>query len=213
MAIRILIVDDHPVVRHGLHLLLGNDADLEVVDEATDGVEGVEKARLLRPDVVLMDLRIPGMDGIAATTIIRRELPEVEVVILSGTLENSSVTKAIQAGAIGYLLKDIQADELKNAVKAAARHQLQLSSAASSSLVQQIHSPELVDELTERESEVLRLLAQGYANKTIARTLYISEDTVKTHIRHILGKLNVQSRTQAILAAIRLGLVSPDLDS
>ncbi len=210
MAIRILIVDDHPVVRQGLRLLLGNDADLEVVDEAADGVEGVEKARLLRPDVVLMDLRIPELDGIAATTIIRRELPEVEVVILTSTLESSSVTKAIQAGAIGYLLKDIQMDELKNAVKAASRHQLQLSSAASAYLVQQIRSPEQVEELTGREIEVLRLLVQGKPNKSIARTLHISEDTVKTHIRHILAKLNVQSRTQAVLTAIRLGLVSSD---
>ncbi len=210
MAIRTLIVDDHPVVRQGLRMLLSHDADIEVVDEASDGIEGVEKACLLRPDVVLMDLLIPGLDGIAATTRIRQEVPETEVVILTSVLESSSVTRAIQAGAIGYLLKDIQGAELLGAIKAAAAHQLHLSSQASAYLVQGMRAPEHFEALTEREVEVLQLLAQGHSNKTISRMLNIAEDTAKTHIRHIMAKLNVQSRTQAILAAMRLGLVARD---
>ena len=208
MAIRVLIVDDHPVVRHGLRLLLSNDVDIDIIDEAADGAEAVEKARLLRPDVILMDLLIPELDGIAATTLIRQELPETEVVILTSVLESISVTRAIQAGAIGYLLKDVQVQELLNAIKAAAAHQLHLSSQASAYLIQGMRAPEHFEALTEREFEVLQLLAQGYSNKTISHTLSIAEDTAKTHIRHIMAKLNVQSRTQAILTAMRLGLVS-----
>ncbi len=210
MTIRVLLVDDHPVVRQGLRMLLANDADIEVIDEASDGVEGVEKACLLRPDVILMDLLIPGLDGIAATTSIRQQVPETEVVILTSVLESSSVTRAIQAGAIGYLLKDIQVTELLNAIKAAASHQLHLSSQASAYLVQGMRAPERFEALTEREAEVLHLLAQGHSNKTISRMLNIAEDTTKTHIRHIMAKLNVQSRTQAILTAMRLGLVPHD---
>ncbi len=208
MTIRVLIVDDHPVVRQGLRLLLSNDVDIDIIEEAADGAEGVEKTRLLRPDVVLMDLLIPELDGIAATAIIRQELPETEVVILTSVLERISVTRAIQAGAIGYLLKDVQVQELLNAIKAAAAHQLHLSSQASAYLIQGMRTSERFEALTERELEVLQLLAQGHSNKTISRMLSIAEDTAKTHIRHIMTKLNVQSRTQAILTAMRLGLVS-----
>jgi NarL family two-component system response regulator LiaR len=208
MSIRVLIVDDHSVVREGLHMFLGRDPELEVVGEAVDGAEAIEKARNLRPDVVLMDLLIPVVDGITAIATIRRELPETEVIVLTSVLDNDSVARAIRAGAIGYLLKDAQAAELRAAIKAAAAGQVQLSPQASVHLLREVRAPESPPPLTEREMEVLRLLAQGCPNREVAHSLRISEDTVKTHIRHILAKLKVQSRTQAILIAMRMGLVS-----
>ena len=209
MAIRVLIVDDHSVVREGLRMFLERDPDLEVVGEAADGAEALEQARQIRPDVVIMDLLMPVMDGIAATQAIRRELPETEVLALTSVLENVSVVEAIRAGAIGYLLKDTQASELRTAIKAAAAGQVQLSSQASAYLLGAIRTPKLPEPLTPREMDVLRLLAQGQSNKEIARALHLVEETVKSHVRHILAKLSVQSRTQAVLAAIRLGIVSP----
>jgi two-component system, NarL family, response regulator LiaR len=180
-----------------------------VVGEAADGAKAIQQARQLRPDVVIMDLLLPGLDGLAATRAIRTELPETEVLALTSVLESASVVEAIQAGAIGYLLKDIQATELRTAIKAAAAGQLHLSSQASAYLLGTIRMPEHPDPLTPRELDVLRLLAQGYSNKEIARTLHLVEETVKFHVRHILAKLGVQSRTQAVLTAIRLGMVSP----
>ncbi len=209
MAIRVLIVDDHSVVREGLRMFLARDPDLEVVGEAADGAKAIQQARQLRPDVVVMDLLLPGLDGLAATRAIRTELPETEVLALTSVLESASVVEAIQAGAIGYLLKDIQATELRIAIKAAAAGQLHLSPQASAYLLGSIRMPEHPDPLTPRELDVLRLLAQGYSNKEIARTLHLVEETVKFHVRHILAKLGVQSRTQAALTAIRLGMVSP----
>jgi len=209
MAIRVLIVDDHSVVREGLRMFLVRDPDLEVVGEALDGAEALQQARQLRPDVVVMDLLMPVMDGIAATRAIRRELPETEVLALTSVLESASVVEAIRAGAIGYLLKDTQAAELRKAIKAAAAGQVQLSPQASAHLLGAIRTPELPEPLTPREMDVLRLLAQGQSNKEIARSLDLVEETVKSHVRHILAKLGVQSRTQAVLAAIRLGIVSP----
>jgi two-component system, NarL family, response regulator LiaR len=208
MAIRVLIADDHSVVREGLRRFLGRDPELAVVGEASDGAEAVELARRLRPDVVLMDLLMPVMDGIAATSAIRKELPEIEVVALTSVLESAAVIGAVKAGAIGYLLKDIRAAELRRAIKAAAAGQVQLTPQASAYLMREVRTPEAKEALTEREREVLLLLAQGYSNKEIGRDLQIAEDTVKTHIKHILAKLGVQSRTQAVLGAMRLGLVS-----
>jgi two-component system, NarL family, response regulator LiaR len=209
MAIRVLIVDDHSVVREGLRMFLVRDPDLEVVGEAADGAEALEQARQMRPDVVVMDLLMPVMDGIAATHSIRRELPETEVLALTSVLESASVVEAIRAGAIGYLLKDTQASELRKAIKAAAAGQVQLSPQASAYLLGAVRTPELPEPLTPREMDVLRLLSQGQSNKEIARALHLVEETVKSHVRHILAKLGVQSRTQAVLAAIRLGIVSP----
>jgi len=209
MAIRVLIVDDHSFVREGLRMFLVRDPDLEVVGEALDGAEALQQARQLRPDVVVMDLLMPVMDGITATRAIRRELPETEVLALTSVLESASVVDAIRAGAIGYLLKDTQAAELRKAIKAAAAGQVQLSPQASAHLLGAIRTPELPEPLTPREMDVLRLLAQGQSNKEIARALHLVEETVKSHVRHILAKLGVQSRTQAVLAAIRLGIVSP----
>ncbi len=209
MVIRVLIVDDHSLVREGLRMFLACDPDLEVVGEAADGAGAIQRARQLRPNVVVMDLLMPVLDGIAATRAIRNELPETQVLILTIVLERASVVEAIRAGAIGYLLKDIQAAELRIAIKAAAAGQVYLSPQASPYLLGAVHMPERPEHLTLREMDVLRLLAQGHSNKEIARNLHLLEETVKFHVRHILAKLGVQSRTQAVLAAIRLGLVSP----
>jgi len=209
MTIRILLVDDHAVVRKGLRTFLKYDPELEVVGEAADGAEALTRASELKPDVVVMDLLMPGMDGIAATAAIRRELPETEVLALTSVLEDASVVGAVRAGAIGYLLKDTQAEALCQAIKAAAAGQVQLTPKAAARLMQAISAPESPEALTERETEVLRLLAQGQSNKQIARNLHNTEQTIKTHVSRILSKLGVQSRTQATLYAIRTGLVSP----
>jgi DNA-binding NarL/FixJ family response regulator len=210
MAIRILIADDHEVVRQGLRTFLSLDPALEVVGEAADGAEAVRLAHRLRPDVVLMDLLMPQLDGIAATEIIRRELPDTEVVALTSVLEDLSVVGAVRAGAIGYLLKDTRAPELRRAIKAAAAGQVQLSPSAAARLMREVKAPERPEALSERELEVLRLLARGRANKEISRDLGIAEKTVKTHVSSILGKLGVQSRTQAALYAGRVGVVPVD---
>jgi two-component system, NarL family, response regulator LiaR len=209
MPIRILLVDDHSVVRQGLRLFLKYDPELEVVGEAADGAEALRKARELKPDVVVMDLLMPVMDGIAATAAIRGELPDTEVLALTSVLEDASVVGAVRAGAIGYLLKDTQAEALCQAIKAAAAGQVQLTPKAAARLMQAVSTPERPEALTERETEVLRLLAQGQSNKQIARNLNNTEQTIKSHVSRILSKLGVQSRTQATLYAIRTGLVSP----
>ncbi len=211
MSIQILLVDDHTVVRQGLRMFLSLDAELEVIGEAADGLEAIEQAHRLQPDVVLMDLLMPRMDGIAATAVIRRELPDTEVIALTSVLEDEKVIGAIRAGAIGYLLKDTQADELCRAIKAAAAGQVQLSPQAAARLMREVRAPESPEPLTDRETEVLRLLAQGMSNKEIAQTLTIGEKTVKTHVSNILSKLNVPSRTQAALYAVRIGLVNMDI--
>ena len=208
MTIRILIADDHSVVRQGLHMFLALDPELEIVGDATNGLEAVNQARKLRPDVVLMDLIMPQMDGIAATEIIRHELPEVEVIALTSVLEDAAVVGAVKAGAIGYLLKDTQANELCKAIKAAAAGQVQLSPQAAARLMHEVRTPENPQALTDRETDVLSLLANGKANKEIALQLHISETTVKTHVSNILTKLGVPSRTQAALYAVRIGLAS-----
>ncbi len=208
MPIRILVTDDHAVVREGLKMFLGLDPDLEVVGEAANGAEAVRLARELHPDVVLMDLLMPAMDGIEATTAIRAELPEVEVIALTSVLEDASVVGAIRAGAIGYLLKDTQAAELRRAIRAAAEGQVQLAPQAAARLLREVRAPENPEKLSDRETDVLRLLAEGQANKEIAKQLGIAEQTVKSHVSSILSKLGVSSRTQAALHAIRIGLVS-----
>jgi two-component system, NarL family, response regulator LiaR len=210
MAIRTLITDDHRVVRRGLRGFLELDPALEVVGEASNGEEAVELARRLEPNVVLMDLLMPVMDGIEATRQIRRELPEVEVVALTSVLEDASVTGAIKAGAIGYLLKTTDADELCEAIKAAAAGQVQLAPEAAARLMHEVRAPDSPEALTERETEVLELIARGKTNNQIARELFVGEATVKSHVHSILSKLNVSSRTQAALYAVNVGLVSAD---
>lgn len=208
MAIRIVITDDHGVVRQGLRMYLSLDPDFEVVGEASDGREAVELARKLEPDVVLMDLLMPVMDGIEATGAIRKELPEVEVIALTSVLEDTSVTGAVRAGAIGYLLKDTDAEELSRAIKAASEGRVHLAPEAAARLMREVRAPENPDSLTARETEILMLVARGKANKQIASELYLSEKTVKAHVSSVLMKLGVQSRTQAALHAVRTGLVS-----
>lgn len=208
MPIQIVIADDHAVVREGLRMFLSLDEEFKLVGEAKTGREAIELAHRLKPDVVLMDLIMPGMDGIAATAAIRQEVPDVEVVALTSVLEDASVTGAIRAGAIGYLLKNAAPDELRRAIKAAAAGQVQLSPEAAARLVREVRAPESPETLTEREVEVLRHVARGRANKEIARELHLGEQTVKTHVSSILGKLGVPSRTQAALYAVKVGLVS-----
>jgi DNA-binding NarL/FixJ family response regulator len=210
MATRILITDDHGVVRQGLRMFLSLEPDLEVVGEASNGQEALALARELKPDVVLMDLLMPVMDGIAATEAIRAEMPDVEVIALTSVLEDTSVSGAVRAGAIGYLLKDTDAEELKRAIKAAAEGRVHLAPEAAARLMREVRAPENPDDLTERETEVLRLVARGHANKQIAGSLFVSEKTVKAHVSSILMKLEVQSRTQAALHAVRTGLVSTE---
>src|ERR671921_926400 len=210
MAVKILITDDHSVVRQGLRMFLELDPELEVIGEASNGEEAVIMARELKPHVVLMDLVMPVMDGISATGAIRSELPDVEVIALTSVLEDASVTGAVRAGAIGYLLKDTDAEELKRAIKAAAEGRVHLAPEAAARLMREVRAPDNPEALTDREAEVLKLVARGKANKQIAGTLYVSEKTVKAHVSAILMKLGVQSRTQAALYAVRAGLVSMD---
>ena len=208
MAIRLLIADDHAVVRQGLKMFLSLDDEISVVGEAADGQQAVDLSRELNPDVVLMDLLMPGMDGIAATAVIREELPDVEVIAFTSVLEESSVVGAVKAGAIGYVLKDAEADELRRVIKAAAAGQVQLAPAASARLVREVREPRGREALTQREVEVLALLAKGRANKEIAREMGLGPQTVKTHVSNILAKLDMRSRTQAALYALKIGLIS-----
>ena len=208
MPVRVLIADDHSVVRQGLRMFLKLDPELEVVGEAADGAEAIKMARALKPDVVLMDLLMPGTDGITATARIRAEVPQTEVLALTSVLEDASVVGAVQAGAIGYLLKDTQAEQLCKAIKAAAKGQVQLAPEAAARLVREVRAPDNPESLTGRETEVLRALATGLTNREIGRTLNIGERTVKTHVSHLLSKLGLQSRTQAALYAVRIGLVA-----
>jgi NarL family two-component system response regulator LiaR len=208
MAIRVLITDDHGVVRQGLRMFLSLDPDIEVVGEAENGEEALSMVRELHPDVVLMDLLMPVMNGIEATKAIRSEMPDVEVIALTSVLEDVSVTGAVRAGAMGYLLKDTQVEELHRAIRGAAEGRVQLAPEAAVRLMREVRSPENPEALTDREVEVLKLLARGKANKQIADELFVEEKTVKSHVSSILRKLGVSSRTQAALHAVRTGLVS-----
>jgi NarL family two-component system response regulator LiaR len=212
MSIRILIVDDHGIVREGLRMYLQWDKDLEVVGEAINGKEALSLAKILRPDIVLMDILMPVMDGLAATAAIRTSLPETEVIAMTSVLDETVIRQIIQAGAIGYLLKDTGSDELCRAIHAAAGGQVQLSRLVTRHLAadHEFKTPSLP--LTPRELEVLRHITRGCSNKEIALALNITEKTVKAHVGNILDKLGVTSRTQAALAAIRTGLVKMDGD-
>jgi NarL family two-component system response regulator LiaR len=208
MTIRILIADDHKVVRQGLRLFLRVDPELEIVGEAKNGMEAVQLAQELLPDVVLMDILMPVMDGIAATSIIRRQLPETEVLGLTSVLEDTAVVEIMRAGATGYLLKDLDGEELCQAIHAAAAGRVQLAPAAARRLLREMRPPERVEALTERETEVLRLIGRGQSNKQIAQQLNLREETVKTHVSKVLHKLGMSSRTQAALYAMRTGLLA-----
>jgi NarL family two-component system response regulator LiaR len=213
MAVRVIIVDDHKVIRQGLRLFLSLDPEIEVIGEAANGEAGVELARSLRPNVVLMDILMPVMDGVVATGLIRTEMPDIEVIALTSVLEDATVVEVVRAGAISYLSKDTSGEELCRVIRAAATGQVQLSPTVAAYLVRALRVPESPEVLTERETEILRQMAKGKSNKEIAAALTIGEKTVKTHVSNVLGKLGLQSRTQAAIYAIQAGLMkekSPD---
>jgi DNA-binding NarL/FixJ family response regulator len=203
--IRVLIVDDHAVVRSGLRTFLELLDDVEVAGEAADGEQAVAEARRLAPDVVLMDLMMPRMDGIAAIAAIKRERPETEVVAVTSFIEEEKVTAALEAGASGYLLKDAEADEVAGAIRAAHAGEVHLDPAVTRLLAQRLRERRdapTVEPLTERERDVLRLVGRGMSNKEIAAALFITERTARTYVSNLLGKLGLASRTQAALYAV-----------
>lgn len=209
--IRVLIVDDHIVVRQGLRTFLELQDDIEVLGEAANGVEGVEMAGRLKPDVVLMDLVMPRLDGISATRQIVALGLGIKVLALTSFAEEDKVVPAVQAGASGYLLKDISPTDLADAIRAASRGETRLHPDAARKLMDQVSRRTVEPEpesLTTREREVMDLVAQGMSNKAIAEKLVISEKTVKTHISSLLGKLNLGDRTQMAIYAIKHGLHS-----
>ncbi len=214
--IKVLIVDDHRVVRQGLRTFLDLVEAIQVVGEAGDGQEAVELAVKLAPDVVLMDLVMPRLDGIAATSRIKALCPGTKVIALTSFTEDDKVFPAIQAGASSYLLKDVSPDALVDAILAAARGEARLHPDVLGKLMAQVAAqpagakPVGGPQLTERENEVIRLVARGKSNREIAETLVISEKTVKAHISNILGKLGLADRTQMAIYAIKHGLVNPD---
>lgn len=216
--IRILIVDDHAIVREGLRGLIEVEPDMEFVGEAASGVEGVEKALSLRPDVILMDLLMPEMDGVTAIKEIKADWEEARVLVLTSFLEDDNVFPAIENGALGYLLKDTQPDELLNAIRGVYRGETMLHPSIAKKIMQRIQSDsdeakkEEGQVLTERELDVLKLLAQGDGDREIAEKLVVSERTVHFHVGNILSKLHLANRTQAALYAIRKGLAKPDMD-
>ncbi len=203
--IRVLIVDDHAVVRSGLRTYLGLLDDIEVGGDAADGEAAVAEARRLTPDVVLMDLLMPRMDGITAIAAIKGELPETEIVAVTSFIEEEKVTAALEAGASGYLLKDAEADDVAAAIRAAHAGEIHLDPAVTRLLAQRLRArreaPE-VEPLTERERDVLRLVGRGMSNKEIAAELVITERTARTYVSNVLGKLGLASRTQAALYAV-----------
>jgi DNA-binding NarL/FixJ family response regulator len=211
-VIRVLIVDDHAVVREGLRAFLELQDDLEVVGEAADGEEAVRQAGALRPDVILMDLVMPKLDGVSAMQELRTRAPGSRVIVLTSFLDDERLIPAIQAGAAGYLLKDVEPSELARAITAAHNGETMLAPSVATRLVRAIadgSKPLLAapERLTRREREVLELIVGGRSNKRIALELGISEKTVKTHVGHVLEKLAVSDRTQAALLAVREGLV------
>jgi DNA-binding NarL/FixJ family response regulator len=211
VTVRVLLVDDHPVVRAGLHGMLSAERDLEVVAEAGSGDEAVVLAARHRPDVVLMDLRMPGTDGATATARIAAELPEVKVLVLTTYDTDSDIVRAVEAGAAGYLLKDTPREQLADAVRAAARGETVLAPPVAAKLMTRMRAPAPeAATLTVRETEVLALVARGRTNADIGRELHISEATVKTHLIRIFAKLEVDDRTAAVTAALRRGLLPPD---
>jgi DNA-binding NarL/FixJ family response regulator len=209
--IRVLIVDDHPVVRTGLRGMLEGQPDLMVVGEASDGAEAVALAEALAPEVVLMDLRMPGMDGVSATARIRTAQARCYVLVLTTFDSDADILRAIEAGATGYLLKDVPREELFRAIRASARGQSVVAPVVAARLMQRARGP-TEEPLSGRERAVLRRVAQGESNKAIAAALGISEATVKTHLQHVFGKLGVDDRTAAVTEALRRGVLDLDRD-
>ncbi|MGD8967148.1 MAG: response regulator transcription factor [Anaerolineae bacterium] len=206
--IRVMLVDDHAVVRSGLGAFLMAFDDLELVAEAGSGEEAVAMCNRLRPDVVLMDLKMPGMDGAAATRQIREHWPEIQVVALTSFKEEELVERALEAGAIGYLLKNVSADELAEAIRAARVGRPTLAPEAAQALIQSARKPPAPGhDLTERELEVLALMVEGMSNPEIAERLFVSRSTIKFHVSNVLSKLGVASRTEAVSLALKCDLI------
>lgn len=207
--IRVFIAEDHAVVRAGLIALITSEDGLEVVGQAGDGLEALEMVRSCQPDVILMDLSMPKLDGIGAISAIRLENPRARVLVLTSYVEDDKVFAALKAGAIGYLLKESSPDDLLRGIRAVHRGESWLHPVIAAKLVRELTEPQtapLENLLTERELEVLRLVAQGLANKVIADQLEISERTARTHVSNILEKLHLANRTQATLYAIKMGI-------
>ena len=211
--IRVLIADDHAVVRQGLRTFLDLQADIDVVGEASDGEEAVAAAAEHAPDVILLDLVMPGLDGIGALRRLRETAPSSRVIVLTSFGEDERLFTALRAGAVGYLLKDVEPAELVRGIRTAHAGQSPLSPAVAARVIEELASGgsrgTSADELTPRELEVLCLIARGRSNKRIALELGVAEKTVKTHVSHVLAKLGLSDRTQAALYAVREGLVSP----
>jgi two-component system, NarL family, response regulator LiaR len=209
MSIRLLIADDHGVVRRGLRMFLRSDPDIQIVGEARDGEEAVSLAASLKPEVVLMDLLMPRMDGIAATAAIRRDTPETEVIAMTSVIEDSAVTGALAAGAINYILKDAQAQELNRVIKAAGAGQVTLTAEAKDRLLREVSTPEpQLDRLSPENMELLHLLAQGRSNADMGRALGEDERVIQARVAALLDGLGLTSRTQAVLYARRAGVIS-----
>ena len=210
--LRVMVVDDHALFRRGLEMVLGNEPDLELVGEASDGQEAIEKAQETMPDVVLMDVRMPKRSGIEATAQIKELLPHVKILMLTISDEEADLYDAIKAGASGYLLKEIPIEEVSDAIRSVWAGQSRISPSMASKLLTEFAAISKATEerpqmpaprLTEREMEVLKLVAQGLNNRDIAKKLYISENTVKNHVRNILEKLHLHSRMEAVIYAVR----------
>jgi DNA-binding NarL/FixJ family response regulator len=215
-VIRVLVADDQTLVRDGFRMILDEQEDIEVVGEAADGLEAVAKARELRPDIVLMDVRMPGRDGLEATRELLRELPETHVLILTTFDLNEYVYEAMRAGASGFLLKDVPRRQLIEGVRTVAAGEALLAPAITRRLIEQFVKrppasvralPPQLESLTARELEVLKLVARGRSNTEIASQLYVSEATVKTHVAHALAKLDLRDRVQAVVFGYESGLV------
>ncbi len=218
--IRVLLVDDHAMVRRGLRDFLELHDDIEIVGEAVDGADAIEQARTLQPDIVVMDLMMPGIDGIEATARIRADHPAVEVIALTSFVEEARVVAALEAGASGFLLKDAEADELAAAIRAAAAGEVHLDPAIAGIVARRMRSAtsdgatgggrgDGISSLTARERDVLACVAQGLTNRAIAQRLGIRERTARTHVSNILAKVGLSSRTQAALLAVQHGLDRP----
>jgi DNA-binding NarL/FixJ family response regulator len=207
--IRLMIVDDHPVVRDGLRGMLENQPDFEVVGEASNGEEAVQMASSFNPEVMLMDLRMPVMDGVTALREIKVSNPTVQVLVLTTYDSDADILPAIEAGAMGYLLKDTSREDLYSAIRATARGESVLSPGVAARLIGQMRAP-AEEKLSSREVEVLQLVADGASNREIANRLHISQATVKSHLIHIFDKLGVSDRTAAVTVALRRGILSLD---
>lgn len=206
--IRVMVVDDHAVVRSGLNAFLSSYDDLQMAGTAKSGEEAVQLCEELKPDVVLMDLIMPGMDGVAATKAIRKLLPKTQVIILTSFKEDTMIQKAIQAGAIGYLLKDVQADEIAEAIRLVNAGQSILSPEATQALMRVASQPRRLGyDLSDRELEVLALMVKGLNNTEIAEKLVVSLSTIKHHVSHILSKLDAANRSEAVALAVQNHLV------